>query len=239
MFVGLPVLLARRIIEDCIGIRFPSSTGSQQFSVIVFVRNKSSGVIDGLVIDFSPSKHYLKVVDAPDYIIRFPPIHPGMEIEKDIGIHALFRGRLVIFYRICTGDNCVNKKAEVSIGGEDLEEIRTEVEKLKRSTKVSIRSDVSSAEVKALKARYVELLGRYAVAALREGWLGEAVEALDELLYYTSKYEKELARAICDIETYVRNGICIEKNCSIYENLIKRIRLITAKIAAETKSRKI
>lgn len=116
--------------------------------------------------------------------------------------------------------------------GESLEEVRREVEEVKKSMKASIRRGAGREEVRALKARYVELLGKYAVAALREGKIEDAVGGLAELLYYTIKHEEELAKMIQQIELLTKN------KTPISEDITEQIKLITAKIAAETRGRK-
>ena len=113
-------------------------------------------------------------------------------------------------------------------GGATLEEVRREVEEVRRSMRRSIRAG-RAAEVRALKARYAEVLGKYALAALREGEVEEAVQGLEELLYYTRKHEEELATIIREIEIVAR------ERGEAGEELIKRVRLAVAKIVAEVR----
>ena len=72
------------------------------------------------------------------------------------------------------------------------------------------------------------LLGKYVVAALREGGVEEAAEVLEELIYYTRKREEELARLIQEIEVIVKSDALIT------EKLIKQVRLLAAKTMAES-----
>ena len=104
----------KEFLQRDVAVRIPARTRLGWFKVGVMVRNRSGEELTGVYIDFGPAKHYLEL---PEERIVLPPLYPGMEIAREVKVRSLFTGTIVIPYRVCLGDLCVDKRGRVVVGG--------------------------------------------------------------------------------------------------------------------------
>ena len=106
---------ASRIREfmDSIVLRIPGSSGSRVFRGEIFVDNFLDRTLTDLYIDLGRAKYFFEVESEK---IKFPPIYPGMSIDREVRFRAKYRGRLVLPYSICLGGYCIDKQASIEIG---------------------------------------------------------------------------------------------------------------------------
>ncbi len=130
---------------DSIVLKLPSSSGSRIFRGEVVIDNYLGRTLTDLYIDLGRAKYFFEVEDDK---IGFPPIYPGMSIDREIRFRAKYRGRLVLPYSICLGGYCVDKPASIEIG-------------------VWGRRSVSAAHPVVLLGRGIEGLERYELPIIR------------------------------------------------------------------------
>ncbi|MCD6488612.1 MAG: serine/threonine protein kinase [Desulfurococcales archaeon] len=103
----------RGFIEKGVVVEFPERTGSGWFRVLVKARNNTGILLRNVYIDFSPAKYYLEI-ENPRF--ELPPLYPGMDIGRSVRVKPLFNGLIIIPYRVCVGEYCVERSGRVSVG---------------------------------------------------------------------------------------------------------------------------
>lgn len=95
-------------------VTIPARTRLGWFKMGVVARNRVGEELTGVFIDFGPAKHFLEL---PEERMVLPPLYPGMEIAREVRVRSLFAGTIVIPYRVCLEDLCVEKRGRVVVGG--------------------------------------------------------------------------------------------------------------------------
>jgi len=100
-------------------VSIPPRTRLKWFKMTVKARNKLDENIEGAYIDFSPAKDYLEL---PTEKLVLPPLYPGMEIAREVKVTSLYIGNnIVIPYRVCLNDLCVEKRGRIAVGALEAE----------------------------------------------------------------------------------------------------------------------
>ena len=106
-------IIRRYVIEKGVRLRVPRSSRSLSFTVEFSASNVIDELITGLYIDFTSAKHYF---DVEEEKVEIPPLYPSMNISGEVRFRAKYRGDLVLPYKVCWGEYCVDRIARISVG---------------------------------------------------------------------------------------------------------------------------
>ncbi len=106
-------IIRRYVVEKGVRLRVPRSSRSLSFTIEFSTSNVTDEHITGLYIDFTNAKYYFNVEEEK---VEIPPLYPGTNISGEVRFRAKYRGDLVLPYKVCWNEYCVDRIARISIG---------------------------------------------------------------------------------------------------------------------------
>ena len=145
----------RGFLEKDVVVAIPAKTRLGWFKIGIMARNRLGVELTGVYVDFEPARHYL---EFPEEKIVLPPLYPGMEIAREVKVRSLFTGTIVIPYRVCLGDLCVEKRGKIVVGGAAALESVAPLSNIPHDVGVLVGKGVSGLEALGLGPRQAQPL---------------------------------------------------------------------------------
>lgn len=106
----------QRFLEEMIFLYVPTYTTTKKIKAKLIVNHTGTTDIDGVSIDLSPSKGYLKESKWLKKPITLPKLPPGVNFAMDLELESLVEGRIPVMFRVCYKKYCIEQRRFTTVG---------------------------------------------------------------------------------------------------------------------------